>query len=278
MLVDLSISIWYARRKDKRTSAETTSRKHAENDAGAWWTYLVSRTDLKEVIAAGLAGRLLHYKLTLPWSDDGPRILPSALFLEYTTKMRKAQNRFDHEVSRLVTEFPEIRARSRKRLGELYDSEMMPGVHEIEGKFGWNVVVYPMPSSADFRIDIGNDQLKEVSGKLDEMVNSRMASATTNLWQRLYEPMSKIAERLGDPEATFRDSLITNLIGICDLLPQLNIMGDEQLDSMRQEIIKKITSRKPGELRTNDKERAKTAKSANDILNKMQAFLGKVKP
>ena len=46
MLVALNIGMWEGRFLDKDIGIDTTAEKHADSDAGRWWTHTISRKDL----------------------------------------------------------------------------------------------------------------------------------------------------------------------------------------------------------------------------------------
>ena len=82
MLVDLTIKCWDATKHDKKVSAEV-EQAHAAHDAGRYSKRLIDKAHLADLSNLAGKARQFHYRLTLPWSDKGQRILPSDLFLDY---------------------------------------------------------------------------------------------------------------------------------------------------------------------------------------------------
>ena len=82
-----------------------------------------------------------------------------------------------------------------------------------------------------------------------------------------------MAERLNDKDATFRDSLVGNIISLVQLLPKLNIAEDQELETMRQHIEAKLTKASPDELRNSRHIRRKVAKEASAILDAMSGYV-----
>ena len=274
MLVDLSISLWYARRKDKQTSSEAISTKAAESDSGAWWTRVISRNELKAIIAAQLKGRMLHYKLTLPWNDDGTRILPADMFMDYTKQIRAVRDEFDAAVDAFVARYPDLVARAQARLGNLYHAEFFPPAHKLRSKFDWQIKIFPLPDAGDFRVDLGHDQTKAIQTDIEQAMNERMAVAMKELWTRLHDAVAHMADRLANAKNVFRDSMVKNVAEMCDLLGRMNITNDPALEEMRQAVASKLAKQKPDALRSDDKIRKSTHKAAKDILSKLDEFLG----
>jgi len=95
----------------------------------------------------------------------------------------------------------------------------------------------------------------------------------TDLWLRLYKVVEHMVERLSKTEHKFKNSLVTNITELCELLPKLNITDDINLNTALNEIKTKLTEFSPTTLREDVAIRSKTAKEAEIILNKMKHYL-----
>lgn len=274
MLVNLSIGYWDGRKKDKTTTQEVLVDTHATSDAGVWWTRTVPKDIINRVLAARTAARMVHYRYTMPWANDGPRILPAALFLEYTAAMRGIEQTFRKIVADFIDIYPTILADSKKRLGELANRITMPTVDEVGDKFQWSVRFLPLPDVADFRIDLGSDATADIRAGIEAQVKDATTAAMQDLWTRLHDVVSRMVERLADPKAIFRDSLIQNAAELCGMLPKLNVTGDPQLTATCNEVAAKLAKLDPQTLRDDEKARATAASTATDILSRMTAAMG----
>src|SRR5579884_3866071 len=78
MLCSLSISMWSARKHDPAASEEIASRHGAKSDAGRYNKVLLPKQALAEIQKIVSEARHEHYFITLPWADDGYRVLPAA--------------------------------------------------------------------------------------------------------------------------------------------------------------------------------------------------------
>ena len=79
--------------------------------------------------------------------------------------------------------------------------------------------------------------------------------------------------RLSDKKAVFRDTLVGNISELCDLLPSLNVTGDEELTKMCDEVRDKLTGFTPKELRKDTTAREDTARAAAAIMDKMAGYM-----
>jgi hypothetical protein len=273
MLVRLTVSVWTGRTKDKVVSQEVTTAKHASSESGAWWTYLVPREHLKAIGAADSNCRTVWRKRTLPWTDEGCRILPSKMYMDYTNEMRKAITQFDEAVHNFVENYPTILGSAKKRLGDLAQTKQFPTVNEVKYKFGIRQTIYPMPDAADFRVNLSEDDADAIRDQISTIMNDTIKNAMSDIWGQMAALIGKVEEILAQPDKIFRGSLIGNLKEFCDLLPKLNLMDDENLEEIRKETLEKLAKLSPDDLRDNKIARKKAAKTAGDVLKKMKTFM-----
>jgi hypothetical protein len=93
-------------------------------------------------------------------------------------------------------------------------------------------------------------------------------------WTRLHDVVSHIAERLSDPKAIFRDSLIDNAKDVCDTLQRLNVTNDPNLEAMRARVAAELTAVSPATLRDVPQVRETTARKAAGIMDAMAGLYG----
>jgi hypothetical protein len=158
-------------------------------------------------------------------------------------------------------------------LGEAYKASDYPSGHEIAKKFRMDMAVFPVPTN-DFRCEIASDELGRIRADVERRVEDAGKQAMLEVWQRLYDRVAKMSEKLNDPSSIFRDTLVENAREICAILPRLNFMDDPNLETMRQEVEAKLTGFHPDTLRHDLDVRRQAATDATDIINKMKAFMG----
>lgn len=267
MLAQVSISQWTARKYDKNVSKDV-ERAAGAHDAGRFNKLLVNKALLDPI--AKLAGevRQYHYSVTLPWSDNGARLLPSKLFMEFTTKMRDYRTRFGALVSDLVTHYPTEVQAARNRLGTMYDPTDYPDVKDLYAKFDLGVEFVPVPDARDFRVDVGEEAADEIRASITASVEARQAEAVKECYRRVRDVVGKIHERLSDKDAIFKDSLIENARDLMSILPGLNITDDPVLKDLHAEISELLVVT-PKTLRNNPRARKATADAADAILAKV---------
>lgn len=264
MLITVSVSQWTARKHDAKASKEVAVANGAQN-AGRFNKLLIDSKALEPIAKATSRIREYHYQRTLPWTDDGRRLLPSKLYFEYTTEMRKLKSEFDQAVDAFVKVYPSLVQSERRRLGQLYDPNDYP--QDIRSRFGVLLSPEPVPAANDFRVDIGPD-IAKVREELERTTQERQTKALNDCWVRIRDVVGKVHERLSNPEAIFRDSLIENVENLAEVLGGLNFTDDPTIEQARLDLKAMIMS--PDAIRRSKTNRKKVADAAADILTKYQ--------
>lgn len=275
MLVALSISVWNARSYDRNISEKIAKEHNTVTDVGRYNKRLLNKAKSYEsIIQHASDTRKWHYANTLPWSDTGARILTAQNFLHYSEEYRHRKERLDDLRSIFVSEYPGLKEDSKTLLNGLYVESDYPMDHEIGERFSMKMSIYPLPSGEDFRVDLGDAEVAIIRQRIEEQTQAAQLVAMRDLWSRLHEGVSKLVQRLGDPDAIFRDTLITNLRDLCSLLPRLNLTNDPELENTRLAVEEKLASCDPQLLRHDAAVRARVAAEAAKIQQTMAAYMG----
>jgi len=274
MIVRLSIRQWTARKCDSAVTAETAARYEAAPDAGRWNKTLIARDALHGVTQVVSAARTFHYENTLPWDDGGGRILPTKNFFEYSKKMRQFREQFDRVVKDFLGNYGDYREDARLKLNGMFNPSDYPTRSEINDKFGFSFDIDPVPIAEDFRVSVQTSEAKRIKKELEDRVQERVIEATHDLYVRLNTVVARVAEKLSDKDAIFRDSLVENVVELVNLLPKLNIGNDPKLIELAKETKKKLCTLEPESLRKNEEVRAKAADDAKAILEKLTGYTG----
>ena len=165
MLVRLSISVWAAKKGDRRANraVENAFGIVDANKAGNYTKWLVGQESIQRLTKLTTEIRTWHYQNTLPWTDDGARLLPTANFADYSAKMRAYHQQFDAEVQTFIRNYPDIVAEARIRLNGLFNPADYPS--NITERFGWGIEVSPVPQARDFRVDLAADEVAANPGR-----------------------------------------------------------------------------------------------------------------
>jgi hypothetical protein len=276
MLVSYHETRWNARKYDRKISDEVAKAHNASEAVGRYNKNLlpVDAPSYKAVHQVYNAARTCHYEQTLPWQDEGPRILPATNFLDYGQRMRGHFKAIDLAVADFLHDYPRLQANAQATLNSLYNPADYPTVEELRSKFSHDMRVLPMPDASDFRVTLADDDVQEIRENIQRDVDASVADAMRDLYTRLHTAVAHMANKLTDTDAVFRDSLVMNLRELCDLLPRLNLTGDANLDAMRARIEDELASWEPEDLRKSKPLRSEIARKAEQIQSDLAAFMG----
>src|SRR5215475_11938267 len=279
MLCSLSISQWSASKHDRQASEEIAAHHGAQPDVGRYNKLLIPKETLAEVRKIAGESRREHYFMTLPWDDNGFRVLPAAMYLEHTEKLREYSRKFTAAVEVFAAQFDQLVIKSRSRLGGLFRSEDYPTSEEIREKFGFETRVMPLPDADDLRVSLGDAEKDRIKRQIAASVEASLTVASRELWQRMYEAVFHMAERLSAYKANdqgvenpFRDSIVTNLVKLVDVMPRLNVTGDPELERLTEQVRASLLV-DPAELRKSESVRSDTAMKAAMISRQMSAYM-----
>ena len=268
MLVTLSVSCWTGRVQDKKVSAEVEVA-HGATDAGRYNKLLVDKAHMDPLVQFAGKVRQYHYKMSLPWLDNGARLLPSALFLEYSHQIRQFTSEYERIVDAFIQLYDSTLVQAaRQRLGTMYDPEDYPPGADLRAKFGITVDITPVPDGQDFRVDVGDAERTRISRQISEAVAQRSAQAEKDAWDRCRNIVSTIQTRLSAPKPIIRESLIDNASELVRLLPGLNVSGCPKMQAVCDSIATKLIV-SPDVLRNSMSARQRVAKAAKEILEMM---------
>jgi len=284
MLVELSISGWSARKLDKRASAQVDITNSTKTKAGNYNKNLLAGTGFLDTITKYAAqARAWHLSQTLPWSDNGLRLLPMGRFLEYKEQLHTLETNYMALVDKFVVAYPNLVSAAAFQLGDLFDRSEYPEVEKIPAKFKFSVNYLPVPMAGDFRVDINEEAKAELVKSCEDAYNERLGNAMKDAWSRLHGCLTRISDRLDsdivDKEVDgefiqvvqrkrIHDTVIENAVELVELLKHFNLTGDANMEMARKELERAIGGRSADDLKDSEATR-------NLVKSQVDAILGK---
>lgn len=279
MLVDLAISVYAGRKQDRKTQDEVTSSKGAgsKRAASVYKSLFADCKELDDITKFQAKVRNEHYKLTLPWSDNGQRLLPTKALLDYQATMTKHEQEFRRLVDRFLDKYDTLVAAAAFQLGTLFDRDEYPTRDQVARKFSMDTSFTPLPTAGDFRLDIESAVQRELVEQYEARAKAQLAQANQDSWTRLHTALSKMSDRLTVDEdgkkRVFHDTLVTNAEELCDLLTVMNVTNDPDLERARCKLVDALTGVTPKELREEDSTRLETKRKVDAILESFDWML-----
>jgi hypothetical protein len=277
MLARLKISRWGASVGDKAVSADVAARHNADPEMGRYSKRLVAKDKLDAIRQIATRARHYFYEQTLPWTDDGSRILPAARYFEVMTKFNGMVAEFEEAAEEFTENYPAIVDEAKKRLGSLFNESDYPSPSAIRGKFSISFDIEPMPPAEDFRVNLSDDENHRIRAAIEQRIGAQVEEAVKDIWVRAQDVVSRMSERLhgydGKSVGSFRDTLVENVKAMAQSMETLNITGSNSLTVMSQRIIDDLGQIDAPTLRENKKLRDDVAKKADAILADISDFM-----
>ena len=273
MLVEVNISHWAGRKKDKRASADVTHANHADTGVASVNKKLLANSDTLRAIQTHVtAARNIHSNMTMPWSNSGLRLLPTAQYFKYSQAMSQMQNEFDRLTQNFLTAYNDEVIDVQLKLGDLCSHNDYPTVR----KFAFRTNYMPLPNAGDFRVDIGNDALREVQETYADFYTKQYNAAMNDVWTRLHKTLTNMSERLDygskEDKKIFRDSLVGNVYDMIELLRVCNVTGSHKMSQMADHLENAMSGVTADGLREDDAFRANTKRAVDAAIKSLPSL------
>lgn len=283
MLVYVNISVWSARKLDKKQTLKTIAGAGASSDSARVNKHLLANADgaLKDVQRK--AGQIRDYVAshTLPWDDAGNRMISNVQALTTIGELDALMKEFNQLVDEFVEQYPVMRAQAVANLGDMGNDEDYPQPDVVRGKFSVKVSYAPLPLSfGDIREGMSAPQAQAWQAHHEKNLKAQMNNALTEAWKLLREDLERYSARLqlkddgSGKQQVFRDTMVENLRKTCKMLRTLNVFDDKDLERECDFILREIAYHEPDALRASQVLSATVKNDVDDVLARMKSFLG----
>jgi hypothetical protein len=178
-------------------------------------------------------------------------------------------------VKAFVVIYPTLITAQALALGDMFKRDDYPSANEMMTKFSFRVNYMPVPSSGDFRVDVGNQAQAELKQRLESLTQERIDSAMADVRERLSTHLKRMSDRLttdyvgGEAkQRRFHDTLVDGALELCDLTKALNVTNDTTLETARSQLEQLLVGVTPADLRKNEAIRQDVKKNVDAILDK----------
>lgn len=234
MVVRFRMNRYHSSKVDRRLShdvqaAEGTSKLTVNKKLFA------DCTEFKRVTKAFNAIRKYVHDNTLPWCDDGVRLIPNASYFQFAQDFAVLRSECDQAVQELVGKWDGLVQADMASFGTAANPLDYPTAEEVEQMYGVSIRFSPIPTVEDFRVDVSPDDTKAFE---DEMAEAQK-EATANLLEQILEPVSKMVETLGKEQKEgvrgYSGTLVTNITSVVKRARRLNIENDPRVTEVCDE-------------------------------------------
>jgi len=247
MIVDFNASVWTARKKDRKASEDVTDANHADKGvANVSKNLLGNCAELDAVQKFAANVRNMHYSMTMPWSDNGSRLLTTAQYFKYHEAMTDLQQEFYRLVEQFLQVYEWKIMEAQAKLGDMFNRDEYPTRAGLESKFAFRMAYIPLPDSGDFRIDIGNEGMVQIQTQYEAQYAAQIKGAMNDVWKRLHDNLTTLVRQLDVDEKgkgnRLFDTVFDGALALTDMLRTCNVTGDSQMEAMRLKLEQAFTT------------------------------------
>ncbi len=253
MLVSLRISAWSGRLYDREASDHVAAHHDASSSAGRYNKRLLPKAALAALNVTMSETRTEHYAQSLPWDDKGSRLLTVDNYEHYTGIMDALRERLVRQRARFIEDFDDYVEQARLDLGKLFRIEDYPSKDQLRDRFSIRYRITPVPDADHFIAGLASDDTERVKRDIERHIEEQLHDAVGDLYRRLAEAVERVSERLTEDDngkpLVFRDTMISNIRDLVDVVPRLNIFGDHRLAGLCEQVKDRIAGVEPDSLR-----------------------------
>lgn len=267
MLIGVSRSrFWMGTLTDRDETRDLAERKSVAAGRVRVRKHLFQKDALKEISEAWGAIHREWERVTLPWDEDGYRVVPTTEVIALTERLRvlidtdlaRARSSFiaNYEEHKRKAALP----RSQGGIGDLFNPDDYPTEQELSRYWRIHVDVRPVPY--DWRTDFPPEIRERFEKRAKRRVERMMQQSLKDPFRRIHDTVSALADairryedRMGSGKARLHSSTVRdNLAELVEILPVLNIADDPLLTSMtralREDVLKIPVARQDPETGT----------------------------
>ena len=282
LLVRVVIRKW----SNAKTDSGLTQAVEADNNIVGSGLLRVRKTLLvaPTVKALGkLSGQIRNNivgKLTVPWNEDGTRLLPVELIDRFEKELSDAKVYWDELKSELGDDYDLEIEKAKVSLNGAFNEADYPAKQDILDRYSLTAHYSPLPTGGDLRISLPQAKLDKLRSEVEANVKGALEKGTKQVHERVAHALGHLVEKLdkfgidknGKVIGAFRDSTVQNLNELAEVLPLLNITGDSTLTKISNDLLSQLRNLDPKKLRDDTSHRRDVAGKARKIAKSLSGF------
>jgi len=273
VLVTLTISVWTGRKMDKKISAEIDADHSTQVRAGNYHKALMAGAqELEAVNKYAGASRSWHSQKTLPWSDGGERVVPTVILFDHKAELATRRREYYHLVNEFLGAYDTLVQGAQFRLGSLFNADEYPPRDVVASKFDFRYVFSPLPTSGDFRVDSGNEGLKERKQQFDSNQDRYIQQAMLDVWLRVKDVAERLSNQLrvddSGGKGKLYQSTLDGALELCEMLRSMNLTKDPELEQVRKNLQMTLQGVDLKELKKDEQVRLSVKSEIDDLISK----------
>ena len=189
------------------------------------------------------------------------------MFFDYQKEITRMEQEFNTLVDTFLSSYDKLVLQAQMKLGTLFNQDDYPPVDMVRDKFKFSVKFAPVPEVGDWRVNVGQEAEAILKESYANYYQANLESAYADVWERTHEALTRMSEKLsGDKKQIFRDTLVSNVVDMVDLLEKFNVTGDQKMRTAKHKLESVMLGITPDALREDDHLR-------HDVKGKVDSLL-----
>lgn len=222
ILTDLSFRKFAPTKQNKAAVSMYAAASQSDARMHRARTDLVEASWVSEIKSLESEARQLKHNNTVPWQRRGMQLLPARRITPYQDELARVKKKWELAVEDFVVKWEVILDDARQRLNGDFDPAKYPSASSIRSRFKMKVEFMPMPD---------NRKLPSyLQDEMDAIFDERVKEAGKELRTRLIDKLTHLADKCasvgGESAGKFYTTNVTNVIDLCELIPDM-LVGDD---------------------------------------------------
>lgn len=218
--------------------------------------------------------------------EDKWRMLPNVHFEPFVQKLAPIAAEFNKAVEDLRFNAAGVLRRAANNVGD-FDVGELPTPEQMVGSYRLRPEFRPIPEGSNFR-GLSEGTIEKLRQRHDARLEEAVHIAQHNTLERFVDPLNNFVQRMvafdkreeeinagkhdkKNKTGVFRDSVVSNIKELHDVLKSFNITGDEKFDEL-YDGLKELVVVKPDTLRDNQPVREAMTARARQVVDNLKAW------
>lgn len=201
-------------------------------------------------------------------------ILPMSLYNAYMDEYRRLLDQFNNAILVMDAKHQEILDDAKQMAGNHAPTSLYPNYFEKNFRIQHNISAIADPNH--WQRHLNHDARVEMVESFNNLLKAGQADATADALSRVYDKVNHLANKLADPDAIIRNSAVTNITEIIELLPHFNLTDDPTLTQLYYDIKDRLANLSANDLRNMPMFRADQAATLKSTANHINEIIERI--
>lgn len=214
--------------------------------------------------------------LTLPWENNGNRLLPMGLYEEFIGYWSEQKAEYDELLKQFKEDIPVMVMKAQNNMKALYDPNDYPdpdcemSIDNFMRRFKFDHTFSPVPEAGHFIVDVGEQAIEDMKSEIVKLNRDRMELGRDSLWAKGYDILKQWQD-MPNKQVVKETTVHTHALDLINMIDKANMTGDSNLKALRHDLQEIVDSTNIDMLRdksSRDMEKDILAEKAEEVLSK----------